>query len=144
MTSPHYSQALVVSALPQLTEPAGWGVVLLLYSVLLTRGTDNVRHRDMDDPGLTLVAAHGHCSSELVALLLTGRAVSNVFDGERRFGDDDPAAQEAAVSGDGRGGGGDADAGASCGGGGAHEELVLRGVKRRSVVGLLTLFEWYR
>lgn len=71
---------------------------------------------------------------ELVNLLLTGTAVSNVFDGCQVFGA-------------GAGGGAGKAAGTESGGAAAgegEEELVIKGVMQRSGVGLLTLFEWYR
>ncbi|GMG14733.1 unnamed protein product [Phytophthora fragariaefolia] len=41
----------------------------------------------MDDPTNTLTGAFGHCTQELLNLLLTGKAVSNVFDGSVPMGD---------------------------------------------------------
>jgi hypothetical protein len=41
----------------------------------------------MDDPESTLTAQFGHCAQELMNLLLHGRAVSNVFDGDVPMGD---------------------------------------------------------
>ena len=35
----------------------------------------------MDGEDTPLIGAHGYCSQEMVNLLLTGRAVSNTFDG---------------------------------------------------------------
>ena len=35
----------------------------------------------MDGENTPLIGAHGYCSQEMVNLLLTGRAVSNTFDG---------------------------------------------------------------
>ena len=35
----------------------------------------------MDGENVPLIGAHGYCSQEMVNLLLTGRAVSNTFDG---------------------------------------------------------------
>ncbi|ETB60941.1 hypothetical protein YYC_01901 [Plasmodium yoelii 17X] len=55
------------------------GVISFLYSVILTRGIDNIKD-DMDDINHPLIGIYGHCSQELVNLLLTGRACSNVFD----------------------------------------------------------------
>jgi hypothetical protein len=122
-SGPEELQLLLRARAHQLTEPQGWGVPLLLYSALLSRGVAAAR-ADMDEgssaaaPGRGgggggggLVAQHGYCGQELVSLLLTGAACSNLFNGSRR----------------------------NLGGG-----LVLRGVPRRSRVGLLTLFEWYR
>lgn len=109
--------------MPQYCLRKGWGLLLLLYSLLLTRGSDVIR-QDMDDPSSCLVDHHGYCSMELVNLLLTGAAVSNVFDGKRQFGaiDSSTAAADAAEEGG----------------------EVLRGVTCQARVGLLTLFEWYR
>jgi len=56
------------------------GLVLFLYSVILTHGIENIRN-SMDDPRGTLIGCHGYCTQEMVNLLLTGCAVSNVFDG---------------------------------------------------------------
>ncbi|CRG93883.1 conserved Plasmodium protein, unknown function [Plasmodium gallinaceum] len=55
------------------------GVISFLYSVILTRGINNIKN-DMDDINHPLIGIYGHCSQELVNLLLTGRACSNVFD----------------------------------------------------------------
>lgn len=43
---------------------------------------------DMDDPSTPLIGRFGHCSQELVNLMLLGEATSNVFDGTRWLGDD--------------------------------------------------------
>ena len=56
-------------------------VVCLLYSCLLTRGLNTVRS-DMDSPDCPLMAAHGYCSQEMVNLITTGVAASNVFDNQ--------------------------------------------------------------
>jgi hypothetical protein len=66
---------------------------------------------------------------ELVNLMLTGAAVSNVFDAGAAA---DIA--DASVVDDGGGAGALREAG----------EAVLGGVCRKARVGLLTLFEWYR
>ncbi|KAK1445109.1 deubiquitinating enzyme MINDY-3/4 [Babesia gibsoni] len=58
------------------------GVVSFTLSLLATRGIANVQN-DMDDPNQPLVGAHGHSTQELVNLMLHGKAVSNVFDGEK-------------------------------------------------------------
>jgi hypothetical protein len=107
------------SALPQWSEPGGWGLVLLLASLVMSRGVEAAA-ADTDEAGaVPLVGAHGHCNLELVTLALTGRAVSNAFDGERRVG------------------GCEAD-----GGDGGEDGAVLRGVAEQSRVGLLSLHEW--
>jgi hypothetical protein len=58
------------------------GVLNYVYSLLLTRGLRQVKD-DMDDCELNLVARFGHCSQELVNLVLCGAAVTNVFDGRK-------------------------------------------------------------
>jgi len=63
------------------------GVLSLVCSVLLSRTPDSVRG-DMDDPCNPLIGRFGHCSQELVNLMLIGEATSNVFDGSRWLGDD--------------------------------------------------------
>ena len=55
------------------------GVLLLLWSTLLSRGLGRVS-ADMDEAA-PLVARFGHCTQELLNLMLTGTASSNVFDG---------------------------------------------------------------
>ena len=99
----------------QFCNKKGAGVVLFVYSCIFSRTIAKVQ-TDMDTAsGLTptLVGAHNYCSQEMVNLLLTGRATSNVFDGQKVLGDDD------------------ADA------------VTLHGVSKRTTVGFLTLFEAY-
>ncbi|KAI9993252.1 hypothetical protein PInf_015330 [Phytophthora infestans] len=62
------------------------GVINFTFSVLRTKSVAAVRE-EMDDPSNTLTGAFGHCTQELVNLLLTGKAVSNVFDGSVPMGD---------------------------------------------------------
>ncbi|ORM39974.1 Uncharacterized protein BXIN_1412 [Babesia sp. Xinjiang] len=64
------------------------GVMSFTLSVLATRGIENLRN-DMDDPTLPLIGIYGHSSQELVNLLLQGKAVSNIFDGEKVLQDGD-------------------------------------------------------
>lgn len=67
---------------------------------------------------LTIVIGQfGHCNQDLINLLLTGKATSNVMDGEMIMGDD-----------------------AASGGG----YLSIRGVAQRSVIGYLTHLEALR
>lgn len=58
------------------------GVLLMVMSVAASRGIPKLQG-DMDDLTAKLTATFGHCSQELINLLLTGQAVSNVFDGSR-------------------------------------------------------------
>ena len=85
------------------------GVILFVFSVVLTRGIDEMR-ADMDEP-MQLTATHGHCTQELLNLMLTGRATSQVFDGIKPVGE---------------------------------TGLVLRGVEKRPIVGLLSYLEAMR
>ena len=62
-----------------ITGQGNSSVVCFLYSCILTRGIDNVRE-DMDSKDSQLMAAHGYCSQEMVNLIITGTASSNVFD----------------------------------------------------------------
>ena len=61
------------------------GAISLLCSIVLTRGIDKVKS-DMDDPNASLIVEHGHCSQELLHLMITGQAISNAFDGVKNLG----------------------------------------------------------
>ncbi|GFE53495.1 FAM188A, putative [Babesia ovis] len=84
------------------------GVISFMLSVLATRGIDSI-HGDMDDPSMPLIGLYGHCSQELVNLILQGKAVSNIFDGEK-----------------------------SLPGGDEHSSYKLRGITAQGTVGFLT------
>ena len=55
-------------------------------SLIATRGIDLIR-ADMDDSEVPLIGRFGHCSQELLNLVLFGQAISNVFDGVQSLGD---------------------------------------------------------
>jgi len=55
------------------------GILLFVASLSFSRGIPNIQG-DMDDTTAKLTSSFGHCSQELINLLLTGQAVSNVFD----------------------------------------------------------------
>uniref|UniRef100_F6S4C0 Ubiquitin carboxyl-terminal hydrolase MINDY n=1 Tax=Ciona intestinalis TaxID=7719 RepID=F6S4C0_CIOIN len=62
---------------------SSFGVVKLLYSIILSKGINNVLN-EMDNPEMSLVdPIHGHGSQNLINLMICGQAVSNVFDGDR-------------------------------------------------------------
>lgn len=65
----------------------GPGVVSLVYSVILTKGIDETR-ADFDMEGCCLTNEHGYASQELLNIMLVGKAVSNVHDGDKDMGDD--------------------------------------------------------
>ncbi|XP_041745692.1 probable ubiquitin carboxyl-terminal hydrolase MINDY-4 isoform X1 [Coregonus clupeaformis] len=68
---------------------------------------------DMDVPTTTLIGAHGYCTQELVNLLLCGQAVSNVFNNNMELDS------------------------------GNGNLTLLKGIRGRSDIGLLSLFEHY-
>ncbi|XP_062517823.1 probable ubiquitin carboxyl-terminal hydrolase MINDY-4 [Corticium candelabrum] len=88
------------------------GVILFLYSALLSRGLTKICE-DMDEAGNRLIGMHGYCNQEIVNLLLTGIASSNVFNNQIEL-----------------------DAGGS-------SKLILKGIWSQSDVGFLSLFEHY-
>ncbi|XP_060638631.2 probable ubiquitin carboxyl-terminal hydrolase MINDY-4 [Anolis sagrei] len=89
-----------------------YGCILLTLSVILSRSIDRVRG-DFDVITNQLIGLHGYCSQELVNLLLTGMAVSNVFNDVMELDS------------------------------GNGNIMVLKGIGGRSDVGLLSLFEHY-
>uniref|UniRef100_M4C664 Deubiquitinating enzyme MINDY-3/4 conserved domain-containing protein n=1 Tax=Hyaloperonospora arabidopsidis (strain Emoy2) TaxID=559515 RepID=M4C664_HYAAE len=75
---------LLVQEMPAFCCPHG--VMNFTFSVLRTKRVAAVRS-EMDSPTNALTGAFGHCTQELLNLLLTGKAVSNVFDGTVALGD---------------------------------------------------------
>ncbi|XP_046671785.1 probable ubiquitin carboxyl-terminal hydrolase MINDY-4 [Homalodisca vitripennis] len=67
--------------LDEFISPHGKGCLRFVISVILSRGIQSVI-ADMDDETSPLIGPSGTCSVELVNLLLTGQAVSNVFDND--------------------------------------------------------------
>ena len=64
------------------------GVLLVLLSLLMSRGFAKVQS-DRDDVSQPLITSpFGHASQEVVNLFLSGRAVTNVFDGNMEMGGD--------------------------------------------------------
>ncbi|XP_072455295.1 probable ubiquitin carboxyl-terminal hydrolase MINDY-4 [Notamacropus eugenii] len=88
------------------------GCILLTLSAILSRSTDLVR-KDFDLPTSCLIGAHGYCTQELVNLLLTGKAVSNVFNDMMELDS------------------------------GNGNITLLKGITSRCDIGLLSLFEHY-
>lgn len=124
--------AFVFSVMPQFHSASG--VVLLVYSLLLSRGLARVRE-DADEP-TALVARFGHSTQELLNLLLTGEATSGIFDGVQSLG-----GEPMAMAADAGAAGGAAAGGAAAG---AGDVLCLRGVARRPLVGYLSHMEAMR
>ncbi|XP_004676884.1 PREDICTED: protein FAM188B isoform X1 [Condylura cristata] len=93
-------------------EVGPYGCILLTLSAILSRSTELVR-QDFDVPTNHLIGAHGYCTQELVNLLLTGRAVSNVFNDVVELDS------------------------------GNGNITLLKGISARSDIGFLSLFEHY-
>eukprot|EP00070_Physeter_catodon_P022706 XP_023984870.1 probable ubiquitin carboxyl-terminal hydrolase MINDY-4 isoform X2 [Physeter catodon] len=93
-------------------EAGPYGCVLLTLSAILSRSTELVR-QDFDVPTSHLIGAHGYCTQELVNLLLTGKAVSNVFNDVVELDS------------------------------GNGNITLLKGIAARSDIGFLSLFEHY-
>ena len=66
------------SALGSWVRPQGYGLMLFVLSLVLTRGLKEIAS-DMDMPA-PLIVEHGYCSQELTNLCLSSRATSNVHD----------------------------------------------------------------
>ncbi|XP_058443531.1 ubiquitin carboxyl-terminal hydrolase MINDY-3 homolog [Malaya genurostris] len=62
------------------------GVLLLLYTVLLTKGLDNVLGEVSDTSEPLIHGTYGYGSQALINLMLTGRAVPYVWDNEQDVG----------------------------------------------------------
>ncbi|XP_058383740.1 probable ubiquitin carboxyl-terminal hydrolase MINDY-4 [Diceros bicornis minor] len=93
-------------------EAGPHGCILLTVSAILSRSTELVR-QDFDVPTSHLIGAHGYCTQELVNLLLTGKAVSNVFNDVVELDS------------------------------GNGNIMLLKGIAARSDIGFLSLFEHY-
>ncbi|XP_035607210.1 ubiquitin carboxyl-terminal hydrolase MINDY-3 [Oncorhynchus keta] len=85
-------QKRIVKSLSELREEVvslyeSWkgrcGVLLFLYSVILTKRIENIRNEIEDTTEPLIDPVYGHGSQSLVNLLVTGHAVSNVWDGDR-------------------------------------------------------------
>ncbi|KAL3831441.1 hypothetical protein ACJMK2_023192 [Sinanodonta woodiana] len=59
------------------------GVLLYLYSLVLTKGLEQIKN-EVEDPGQSLIdGVHGHGSQSLINLMITGQAVNNVWDNDK-------------------------------------------------------------
>jgi hypothetical protein len=61
-------------------ESAGNGLIQFLLSVILSRGTNQIKE-DMDEWSGSLIGKHSYCTQEMVNLLLYGKAISNLHNG---------------------------------------------------------------
>ncbi|KAE8595412.1 hypothetical protein XENTR_v10015733 [Xenopus tropicalis] len=93
-------------------ELGPFGCTLLTLSVVLSRSVELVQ-KDFDVSTNCLIGAHSYCTQELVNLILSGRAVSNVFNDVVELDS------------------------------GNGNITLLRGVAHRTDIGFLSLFEHY-
>ncbi|KAG8225060.1 hypothetical protein J437_LFUL000038, partial [Ladona fulva] len=63
-----------------------FGVLIMLYSVLLTKGSDLVKGEMSDASEALIDGTFGYGSQSLINLMLTGRAVGHVWDHEQDVG----------------------------------------------------------
>jgi len=69
------------------TATDGNGVVLLVYSVLMTKGLQTIEN-EVDIQGSKLTTEHGYAAQEIINLMLTGKAHTNVHNGDKVMGED--------------------------------------------------------
>ncbi|XP_037938280.1 ubiquitin carboxyl-terminal hydrolase MINDY-3 homolog [Teleopsis dalmanni] len=65
---------------------AQFGVLLFMYTVLLTKGIDNVNSELSDTSEPLIHNTYGYGSQALINLMLTGRAVAHVWDNDQDVG----------------------------------------------------------
>lgn len=63
-----------------------YGVMLFMYSVLFTKGIENVLSEISDTTEPLIHSSFGYGSQSLINLMLTGRAVNHVFDNDQNIG----------------------------------------------------------
>lgn len=63
-----------------------FGVLLLLYSVICTKGIPQMQSEISDTTDPLIESTFGHGSQSLINLMLSGKAVSNVLDHEKDVG----------------------------------------------------------
>lgn len=63
-----------------------YGILLLLYTIVFTKGIDKVRLEISDPTEPIIDSTYGYGSQSLINLMLTGRAVSHVWDYDQDVG----------------------------------------------------------
>lgn len=63
-----------------------FGVLLLLYTVVCTKGLDKMRTESTDTSEPLIDSTFGYGSQSLINLMLTGRAVGHVWDYDQDIG----------------------------------------------------------
>ncbi|CAG5134669.1 unnamed protein product [Candidula unifasciata] len=107
--------SFLLQSVSQFETDGSPGVILTLYSAILSRKPHLVRGDFDVSEQTTFIGFHGYCTQELVNLLLTGRAVSNVFNDIVQLDS-----------------------------GGSSQAVILKGICSRSEIGFLSLFEHYK
>jgi len=120
VTTQRELEDLVQKHLAKFCTPCGFGVAMLLLSVIISRGVNTKMETsvlgDVDTAmggEIALIGSHNYATQELVNLFLVGVASSNVFDGDKYIGES------------------------------KSECVKLRGIHSRSDIGFLTLFEHF-
>jgi ubiquitin carboxyl-terminal hydrolase MINDY-3/4 len=62
-------------------ENHGNGIIQLLLSIIFTRGCEMIK-TDMDSFSESLIGRHSYCTQDMVNLILYGKAISNLHDGD--------------------------------------------------------------
>jgi hypothetical protein len=62
-------------------ENRGNGIIQLLLSIVFSRGFHTIRE-DMDSFSESLIGRHAYCTQDMVNLILYGKAISNLHDGD--------------------------------------------------------------
>ncbi|XP_035232593.1 probable ubiquitin carboxyl-terminal hydrolase MINDY-4 [Stegodyphus dumicola] len=100
-----------INFISELMNDDSGSCVLFLYSVILTHGIESIKE-EMDYPESHLIGEDGYCSQEVVNLMLIGKAVPNLFDGNLELNS------------------------------GGEEKSIHRGIPGQSAIGLLSLYEY--
>lgn len=63
------------------------GVISFVLSVIMTRSLPIIQEEVDDKQQSLILPEFGHCSQELVNLIITGRSTTNIHDGDKYLGD---------------------------------------------------------
>ncbi|GFS54853.1 probable ubiquitin carboxyl-terminal hydrolase MINDY-4 [Trichonephila clavipes] len=100
-----------VNSKPEVMGDHDGSCIYFLYSLMLTRGIEKIR-QEMDYPDSHLIGSDGYCSQEIINLILIGKAVPNLFDGDVELNS------------------------------GGAQTTRFRGIPSQSKIGLLSLYEY--
>ncbi|GFT58764.1 probable ubiquitin carboxyl-terminal hydrolase MINDY-4 [Nephila pilipes] len=100
-----------VNSKPEVMSDHDGSCIYFLYSLILTKGVEKIR-KEMDYPECHLIGNDGYCSQEIINLILIGKAVPNLFDGDVELNS------------------------------GGSENTRFHGIPSQSRIGLLSLYEY--